>query len=201
MSRLTSPVFTVPVNDGTFTGVRSKIGSFSRRSGSAAVLVSAVVLAGTAGPAFADAGGAKGAPAGDLVPSAIIAALAGVVVAAMAVGHRRGVFRGLAWVGDHAEAVTGWPGWASVPIGLGTVSLLTAAFGFYWDVSWHIDGGRDPGPFANPAHFFIIAGLAGIGLTGVLSVVMGDKRSSGSSVRIRPGWHAPVGGVLLAVAA
>ena len=36
---------------------------------------------------------------------------------------------------------------------------LVAGFGFYWDVAEHIDNGRDPGPLANPAHYFILAGL------------------------------------------
>ena len=30
--------------------------------------------------------------------------------------------------------------------------------GMYWDISLHIDNGRDPGPLANPAHYFILVG-------------------------------------------
>ena len=41
-------------------------------------------------------------------------------------------------------------------------SLITALFGMYWDISLHIDNGRDPGPLAHPAHYFILAGLFGI---------------------------------------
>ena len=32
----------------------------------------------------------------------------------------------------------------------------------YWDISLHIDDGRDAGPLANPAHYLILAGLFGI---------------------------------------
>ena len=31
----------------------------------------------------------------------------------------------------------------------------------YWDISLHIDNGRDPGPLANPAHYLILVGLYG----------------------------------------
>ncbi|EUA41481.1 hypothetical protein I552_0010 [Mycobacterium xenopi 3993] len=37
-----------------------------------------------------------------------------------------------------------------------TTSIICALFGFIWDVSWHIGNGRDPGPLANPAHYFIV---------------------------------------------
>ncbi len=42
------------------------------------------------------------------------------------------------------------------------ITLLIAVFGMYWDISLHIDDGRDPGPLANPAHYFILAGLFGV---------------------------------------
>src|SRR3712207_9066800 len=58
-----------------------------------------------------------------------------------------------------AERQTGLPGWASFPSAFIGVSLLIAVFGMYWDISIHIDQGRDPGPLANPAHYFILVGL------------------------------------------
>ena len=51
------------------------------------------------------------------------------------------------------------PAWAALPSAITVVSLLVAVSGYYWDVSWHIDRGRDPGAFANPAHWLIIIGL------------------------------------------
>src|ERR1041384_7588181 len=140
---------------------------------------------------------ARGTPIADLVAAAICGVLGIVLVAAMAVGHRRGVFRGLAWLSERVERQTGIPGWAAIPEAVTGAALLTAAFGYYWDVSWHIDRGRDPGPFANPAHWFIIVGLAGIALAGVLAIILGDNRETGASFPFRPGWNVPVGGVLL----
>ena len=42
------------------------------------------------------------------------------------------------------------------------VALLTAVLGMYWDISLHIDNGRDAGPLANPAHYLILIGLYGV---------------------------------------
>jgi hypothetical protein len=66
-------------------------------------------------------------------------------------------------------------------------------FGFYWDVSTHIDNGRDPGPFANPSHYFILAGLAGIALAGFLSLLLARDEPRGP---VFVGF-APLGGVLV----
>ena len=152
----------------------------------------------TAAPASADTGTARGAPTADLLPAVIVALLGALVVAVISGGHRRGRIAVLGRMGGFAERVSGGiPGWASLPLGVVTVSLVTAVFGFYWDVSWHIDRGRDPGPFSNPAHWFIIVGLAGLALAGVIAIVLGDERVGSAKVRLITGWEAPVGGVLL----
>ena len=52
------------------------------------------------------------------------------------------------------------------------VSLLTAVLGMYWDISLHIDNGRDAGPLANPAHYLILVGLYGMLLAGVLTMAL-----------------------------
>lgn len=77
-----------------------------------------------------------------------------------------------AWTraGELGERVSGLPGWAAVPAGIAGISLLIAVFGFYWDVATHIDNGRDPGPFANPSHWFILIGLIGIAVAGYVSL-------------------------------
>ena len=147
---------------------------------------------------------ARGTPLADLVPATAVALVLVAVVVLAAIAHRRGRWAGLRRLDARAQRWSGLPGWAAGPIGLGTVSLLVAAFGFYWDVSWHIDRGRDPGPFANPAHYFIIAGLGGIALAGVWSVVAGVDRPTPTSVALhRNGaanrWDAPLGGLLLAL--
>src|SRR5436190_23805370 len=105
---------------------------------------------------------ARRAPLEDIWPAALIGLVSGCVVLAVGFAHRRRKLVALTRLSEFARRTSGRPAWASVPLALTTVSLLIAAFGFYWDVSWHIDRGRDPGPLANPAHWLIIIGLAGI---------------------------------------
>ncbi|MCU1587228.1 MAG: conserved rane protein of unknown function [Frankiales bacterium] len=102
-------------------------------------------------------------------------------------------------VGDALGKPTGVLGWVALPTLLCTGSLLTALFGMYWDISLHIGHGRDPGPLANPAHYPILFGLFGVFAAGVLAVAMPlDFKPGAASVKIRDGWYAPVGGLLLA---
>ena len=63
----------------------------------------------------------------------------------------------------------------------------------YWDISLHIDNGRDPGPLANPAHYLILVGLYGVLVAGVLSIGAGrhgapeqDGRSTSAAAGGRP---------------
>ena len=46
----------------------------------------------------------------------------------------------------------------------------------YWDISLHIDDGRDAGPLANPAHYLILAGLYGIFAAGFLAIVLPEGK-------------------------
>ena len=71
-------------------------------------------------------------------------------------------------LGRFSERVSGLPAWAAIPAGIIVVSLITALFGMLWDISLHIAQGRDEGPLANPAHYFILAGLFGIFAAGFL---------------------------------
>src|SRR5919201_1095278 len=79
---------------------------------------------------------------------------------------------------------------AAQPSEIAAVSLLTALFGMYWDISLHIDVGRDPGPLANPAHYFILAGLFGIFSAGWLAIVLPQRGPGPAAGRIGPGWGA-----------
>lgn len=122
----------------------------------------------------------------------------------LGLGHRSGRVRALRRASAAAERATGLPGWAALPLALAGVSLLLAVFGLYWDVSLHIDRGRDPGPLANPAHYFILVGLYGIFAAGWLAIVLPSPTDTGrvpSAVRIADGWEAPVGGLLMAACA
>ena len=68
----------------------------------------------------------------------------------------------------------------------------------YWDISLHIDVGRDPGPLANPAHYLILVGLFGIFSAGYFAICLPKERPGPAAVRIAGDWYAPVGGVLIA---
>ena len=171
---------------------------FLGRAG-AGVAVIATTLFVMAAPAFADGGSARGAPLSDLIPSAAVALEITFAVAVGARSYRRGRFGGLARLADACGRRLDMARWAALPTVVGAGSLVVAAFGFYWDVSWHIDRGRDPGPFANPAHWFIIVGLGGVALAGILAVVLGAEEPTATSVRFTDRWHPPVGGVILAI--
>lgn len=54
--------------------------------------------------------------------------------------------------------MTGLPAWTAAGVMFGEWSLLVAALGFYWDVAWHIDFGRDKALFT-PPHTMILIGL------------------------------------------
>jgi len=111
--------------------------------------------------------------------------------------HRNGRGKLLARLAARAEWATGMPGWVALPSLLASLSLITALVGFLWDVSIHIDLGRDDGPLANPSHYLILGGLFGIFTAGYLACVLPLKRPSASAVRITGGWYAPLGGILV----
>ena len=67
----------------------------------------------------------------------------------------------------------------------------------YWDISLHIDDGRDAGPLANPAHYLILVGLYGIFAAGFLAIVLPEGRPSRAAVRISGDWYAPLGGIAM----
>ena len=76
-------------------------------------------------------------------------------------------------------------------------SLLVAVVGMYWDISLHIDNGRDPGPLANPAHYLILFGLFGIFIAGLLAMALPEGKPSPTAIRLHGDWYAPLGGVLM----
>src|SRR5688572_16861375 len=98
-------------------------------------------------------------PAGGAATWEVIVATAmgAVMISAVVLpilGYRRGKFPGLGRLAGFAGRVTGMPGNAALPLAILGGSLIIAVFGMYWDISLHIDEGRDPGPLANPAHYF-----------------------------------------------
>ena len=147
---------------------------------------------------------AHGEPAGGAALSEIlwasgVGAVIFLVLGLFGAAHRSGRTQVLTKVGDFAGRVSGLPPWAALPAAVAGGALLLAVFGFYWDVATHIDDGRDPGPFANPSHFFIIFGLLGIAVAGYLGALLGGDPKSPTSVKVRDNWSIPVGSVLLMV--
>jgi len=140
---------------------------------------------------------AGGAELEQILIASLAAALLTFALLYVGFGHRSGRVAFLGRWAAFAERSTGLPGWAALPSGIATVSLLTALFGMYWDISLHIDNGRDAGPLANPAHYFILAGLFGIFTAGFLAMVLPRERPSDAAIRLGRDWWAPLGGVLI----
>ena len=162
----------------------------------------ASVLAALALPASAAAATEEAKPAGGAAVAEVITATAGAVVITLALlalgwAHRTGRVTFLKRAADGLAKGQGLPPWAALPSMVVSISLLTALFGMYWDISLHIDDGRDPGPLANPAHYFILIGLFGVFAGGFLATVLPEGRPSPSAVRITGDWYAPVGGLAL----
>lgn len=140
---------------------------------------------------------AGGAELLQIAIASLAAALLTFALLYVGFGHRSGKVAFLARLAADAERRTGLPGWAALPAGIASISLLTALFGMYWDISLHIDNGRDAGPLANPAHYFILAGLFGIFTAGFVAMVLPQGRPSDAAVRLGRDWWAPLGGVLI----
>ncbi|MFE9575546.1 hypothetical protein ACFYO1_04110 [Nocardia sp. NPDC006044] len=147
---------------------------------------------------------AKGSEGGGAALTQVIGLTAAAIVIAaflfwLAYLHRT---RRITWLQNTADRLGQWgnrPGWVALPLALFITTILTALFGFIWDVSLHIGKGRDPGPLANPAHYFILIGLFFLFIAGMLAVILPlDEKPGPAAIRITRTWHAPVGGVLMA---
>src|SRR5690349_18097385 len=102
---------------------------------------------------LAAAAPAGGSPIGQVIIAS--AATSSLLALLITVGLRRragAAFAPLDALEGFAARTTGLPGWAALPAGVAAGALITAVFGLYWDVSLHMDQGRDEGPLANPSH-------------------------------------------------
>src|SRR3954467_10830470 len=129
--------------------------------------------------------------------------------------YRSGSNRVLERASAFSQRVSALPGWAArpprarrrapargagaaSPAGVAGGSLGIALLGMYWDISLHIDNGRDPGPLANPAHYLILVGLYGVLVAGVFSMVMsGTERPTQTAIHIGGDWWIPAGGLMM----
>ena len=73
-------------------------------------------------------------------------------------------------ISDSLRRATGFPGWSMAGVLSGLLFLLVLVIGFYWDVAWHIDNGRDIQLFT-PSHVMILVGLGGIIYTAYLTML------------------------------
>ncbi len=126
---------------------------------------------------------------------------AGVVFAALLwIGYLHRTRR-ITWLNRLAEAFARRfkrPPWVALPTAIFIATLICALFGFIWDVSLHIGKGRDPGPLANPAHYFILVGLFLLFVAGMVAIVLPYEKPGPAAVKITRNWYAPVGGILIA---
>lgn len=151
--------------------------------------------------------GWSAAPAGEgggaaLDQVAIMTGSAGVIALGLLwIGylHRNRRITWLQRLADRLGRVFNRPGWVALPLAMFLATILTALLGFIWDVSLHIGNGRDEGPLANPAHYFILAGLFFLFTAGMAAIVLPlDEKPGPAAVRITRTWYAPIGGILLA---
>ncbi|WP_109526082.1 MULTISPECIES: hypothetical protein [Nocardia] len=149
---------------------------------------------------LAQSGGEGGGAALDQV--AAMTAGAGVIaIALLWVGylHRTRRITWLRRLADGLGRKFNRPGWVALPLTMFLATIMTALLGFIWDVSLHVGNGRDAGPLANPAHYFILVGLFFLFTAGMSAIVLPlDEKPGAAAVRITRTWYAPVGGILLA---
>lgn len=162
---------------------------------------STVLLGGLPATALAQSGTGSPPAGGGEMPEVIAGTIGAIVITAamllLVLGHRSGRIAFVGRLADLAERQTGLPGWASLPLAVLGGSLITAVFGMYWDIASHLDAGRDPGPFANVSHYFILAGLFGVFFAGLLAVFLPKQRPGAAALRLPFGLHAPLGGFLI----
>ncbi|HWB72221.1 MAG TPA: hypothetical protein VG452_08380, partial [Egibacteraceae bacterium] len=101
-------------------------------------------------------------------------------------------------ISDSLQRLTGFPGWSMAGVLSGLMMLLIAVLGFYWDVAWHIDHGRDEQLFT-PSHVMIVVGLAGLVFAAAVSAVFATLERAGvgfSALGLRVPWSALSLGVM-----
>src|SRR5215208_3385918 len=175
----------------------------NRVRGGTTVLTGVALMALTS-PGAAMAQGSGSPPAGggatDQIVIGTIAALiiSGLFVALIA-AHRSGRTAVLENLSAFSQRTSGLPGWCALPLAVAAGSLIIAVLGMYWDISIHIDQGRDEGPFANAAHYLIIVGLFGITAAGLLAMALPkEARVSPTSVKMpKSDSPVPLGGLLM----
>ena len=84
---------------------------------------------------------------------------------------------------------TGMPAWAVGGIVIQVWALLVAGIGFYWDVAWHVDFGRDKELFT-PPHIMILVGLLAISASALVCVILATIERAETGWKVL-GLHIP----------
>ena len=141
---------------------------------------------------------AGGAPLGQVLGATAAGILLTLALMVIGTRYRAGRAQWLDAIAQPFCALLRVPAWSALPSALATGSLVLAGAGFYWDVSVHIDRGRDPGPFGTPAHYPILLGLFGLFAAGWLAMVMArDEDAQRTGVRLSPSWTVPTSGLVM----
>src|SRR3954454_10777377 len=142
---------------------------------------------------------AGGAPIDQVAIATGFATITTLVLFWLLQGHRSGRNSILGRIAAFSSRVGRITSWGALPSAGGPGSLLLAQFGVTGDVSIHIDKGRDPGPLANPAHYFILVGLYGIFAAGLLAMSLpsDDEPRSATAIDLPILGRIPVGGALM----
>jgi hypothetical protein len=142
---------------------------------------------------------AAGSPVAQIAIASVFATVVTAVLLGLVSTHHSGRSTLLERAGAAAGRLLKLQPWAALPFAIGSLGLVAGAFGVFWDISLHIDVGRDPGPLANPAHYFILFALYSCFAAGVVSIALHEraKRPSPRALRLPGGRTAPVGGALL----
>ncbi len=114
-------------------------------------------------------------------------------------GLRRGTGRNpLLRFADGLGRITGLPAWAAAGFGVGMSALVVAVLGFFWDVAWHVDLGRDSAVLFTPGHSGILFGLGLLPIAAAVSITVATATQA--DVALKWGrWRAPWSAVALGV--
>ena len=99
-------------------------------------------------------------------------------------------------IGDTLQRITGYPGWSMAGVLSGLIMLLVAVIGFYWDVAWHVDNGRDNELFT-PSHVMILVGLGGLIYAAAIATLFASLEKADVGLKAGP-LRVPWSAVLLA---
>ena len=119
------------------------------------------------------------------MPLLVVAGIVAALVAFGEPGDRRFPLSLVARASSSLQRATGLPGWSAGGFGVYTWAIAVAGLGFYWDVAWHIDLGRDNTLFT-AAHVLILLGIGGIAAAGVTSIVLASVDRAATAWRL--GW-------------